>query len=108
MPLTAGMKVADLNRSETGWKPPTLTSSQPQQTAGHMAPDMVQRKVKAALNKMTPEKFDKISDQILEIAAQSKDESDGRTLRQVNSLLSLPSTQAASATNLCIDYPTYL
>jgi len=48
-----------------------------------MAPDMVQRKVKAALNKMTPEKFDKISDQILEIAAQSKDETDGRTLRQV-------------------------
>jgi len=32
---------------------------------------------------MTPEKFDKISDQILEIAAQSKDETDGRTLRQV-------------------------
>ena len=48
-----------------------------------MDPDMVQRKVKANLNKMTPEKFDKISDQILEIAAQSKDETDGRTLRQV-------------------------
>jgi translation initiation factor 4G len=44
---------------------------------------MVQRKVKAALNKMTPEKFDKISDQILEITGQSKYESDGRTLRQV-------------------------
>lgn len=44
---------------------------------------MVQRKVKAALNKMTPEKFDKIADQILAIAAQSKDEQDGRTLRQV-------------------------
>jgi translation initiation factor 4G len=48
-----------------------------------MEPDMVQRKVKAALNKMTPEKFDKIADQILAIAAQSKDEADGRTLRQV-------------------------
>ncbi|KAH7077874.1 hypothetical protein BKA63DRAFT_273600 [Paraphoma chrysanthemicola] len=83
MPLTAGQAVKDLERSQTGWKPPTLTSSAPQQTAGHMAPDMVQRKVKAALNKMTPEKFDKISDQILEIAAQSKDETDGRTLRQV-------------------------
>ena len=35
-----------------------------------MPPDMVQRKVKSNLNKMTPEKFDKISDQILEIAAQ--------------------------------------
>jgi len=83
MPLTAGQQVKDLERSQTGWKPTSLTSSAPQQTAGHMAPDMVQRKVKAALNKMTPEKFDKISDQILEIAAQSKDESDGRTLRQV-------------------------
>jgi translation initiation factor 4G len=48
-----------------------------------MDPDLVQRKVKAALNKMTPEKFDKIADQILAIAAQSKDEADGRTLRQV-------------------------
>ncbi|KAF3769987.1 ARM repeat-containing protein, partial [Cryphonectria parasitica EP155] len=43
----------------------------------------VQRKVKAALNKMTPENFDRISEQILQIAAQSKDEQDGRTLRQV-------------------------
>jgi translation initiation factor 4G len=83
MPLTAGQAVKDLERSQTGWKPTSLTSTQPQQASGHMAPDMVQRKVKAALNKMTPEKFDKISDQILEIAAQSKDESDGRTLRQV-------------------------
>jgi len=32
---------------------------------------------------MTPEKFDKISDQILEITSQSKHENDGRTLRQV-------------------------
>ncbi|KAH8732524.1 hypothetical protein GQ44DRAFT_721796 [Phaeosphaeriaceae sp. PMI808] len=83
MPLTAGQDVKQLDRSQTGWKPQSLTSTAPQPTAGHMAPDMVQRKVKAALNKMTPEKFDKISDQILEIAAQSKDESDGRTLRQV-------------------------
>jgi translation initiation factor 4G len=83
MPLTAGQAVKDLDRSQTGWKPTSLTSTAPQQTSGHMAPDMVQRKVKAALNKMTPEKFDKISDQVLEIAAQSKDETDGRTLRQV-------------------------
>ncbi|KAF2828561.1 hypothetical protein CC86DRAFT_194930 [Ophiobolus disseminans] len=83
MPLTAGQAVKDLDRSQSGWKPMSLTSSAPQQQAGHMAPDMVQRKVKSNLNKMTPEKFDKISDQILEIAAQSKDETDGRTLRQV-------------------------
>ena len=48
-----------------------------------MDPETVQRKVKAALNKMTPEKFERLADQILEIAAQSKHETDGRTLRQV-------------------------
>ncbi|KAK6505911.1 hypothetical protein TWF506_010844 [Arthrobotrys conoides] len=48
-----------------------------------LSPEMVQRKVKAALNKMTPEKFDKIADQILEIASQSRYETDGRSLRQV-------------------------
>lgn len=80
MPLTAGKEIKDLEKSTTGWKP---HGSEKVVVQGHMAPDMVQRKVKAALNKMTPEKFDKISDQILEIAAQSKNETDGRTLRQV-------------------------
>ncbi|KAF2653260.1 hypothetical protein K491DRAFT_521874 [Lophiostoma macrostomum CBS 122681] len=83
MPLTAGADLKPLERSQTGWKPLSQAQAAPQLGAAHMAPDMVQRKVKAALNKMTPEKFDKIADQILEIAAQSKDESDGRTLRQV-------------------------
>jgi translation initiation factor 4G len=83
MPLTAGADLKPLERSQTGWKPHSQAPAAPVMGAAHMAPDMVQRKVKAALNKMTPEKFDKIADQILEIAAQSKDESDGRTLRQV-------------------------
>lgn len=82
MPLTANLDPAalKLERSQTGWKPHGGSTVMP---SGHMAPDMVQRKVKAALNKMTPEKFEKIADQIQEIAAQSKDENDGRTLRQV-------------------------
>lgn len=85
MPLTASMEIAPLQKSTTGWKAPNVGQAIAVQTdlSGNMAPDMVQRKVKAALNKMTPEKFDKISDQILEIAAQSKSETDGRTLRQV-------------------------
>ncbi|KXS95783.1 hypothetical protein AC578_6453 [Pseudocercospora eumusae] len=87
MPLTAHMEITPLEKSQSGWKPMSLTTT-PAQAAGPdpsglMAPDMVQRKVKAALNKMTPEKFDRISDQILEIAAQSTKETDGRTLRQV-------------------------
>ncbi|KAK4547614.1 hypothetical protein LTR36_000571 [Oleoguttula mirabilis] len=86
MPLTAHMDLAPLQKSTTGWKPTSIGApsiSAGPDLSGMMAPDLVQRKVKAALNKMTPEKFDKISDQILDIAAQSKHESDGRTLRQV-------------------------
>lgn len=86
MPLTAGMNIGALEVSTTGWKARSLGPVAPGPALGGeglMEPDVVQRKVKAALNKMTPEKFDKIADQILEIAAQSKHESDGRTLRQV-------------------------
>lgn len=93
MPLTAGMDLKPIAVTATGWKPRSIVGQSSATGAagpapgagpsGHMEPDMVQRKVKAALNKMTPEKFDKIADQILTIAAQSKDEADGRTLRQV-------------------------
>ncbi|KAI0190296.1 hypothetical protein F4808DRAFT_467112 [Astrocystis sublimbata] len=87
MPLTAGLKIDALQTSSTGWKPTSIgkgaASSNLASQPTLMEPAMVQRKVKAALNKMTPENFDRISDQILEIAAQSKEETDGRTLRQV-------------------------
>lgn len=86
MPLTAGMDLKAIQTSATGWKPRSVGQAAAGPTPGgegHMAPDVVQRKVKAALNKMTPEKFERISDQILLIVSQSKDESDGRTLRQV-------------------------
>ncbi|TRX94807.1 hypothetical protein FHL15_004268 [Xylaria flabelliformis] len=87
MPLTQGLKIEALQTSSTGWKPLSVgkgtSSSNLAPQVNLMDPAMVQRKVKAALNKMTPENFDRISDQILEIAAQSKEETDGRTLRQV-------------------------
>lgn len=86
MPLTAGMDLKPLEKSTTGWQPLSITggaAAQGPDTSGQMAPDMVQRKVKAALNKMTPENFDRISDQIMAISDQSKNEKDGRTLRQV-------------------------
>ncbi len=51
------------------------------------SPEMVQRKVKALLNKLTLEKFDSISNQILEWANKSVSEDDGRTLRQVIQLI---------------------
>jgi len=86
MPLTAGMELKPIAVTASGWKPTSIGNKAAQAAVpqvGHMDPEMVQRKVKAALNKMTPEKFDKISDQILLIAGQSKNEQDGRTLRQV-------------------------
>ncbi|KAJ6002616.1 hypothetical protein N7451_005163 [Penicillium sp. IBT 35674x] len=87
MPLTAGMKLEAIQTSATGWKPRSVGQATagptPGGQTGYMAPDVVQRKVKSALNKMTPENFDRISVQILDIVSQSKDESDGRTLRQV-------------------------
>jgi translation initiation factor 4G len=84
MPLTAGKEVKSLEVSKSGWKASSLSAAGPPlPVAGLMPPDVVQRKVKASLNKMTPEKFDKISDDILAIANQSVHETDGRTLRQV-------------------------
>lgn len=85
MPLTANMDIKPIAVTAGGWKPTSVGAKPSASSAasGYLDPEMVQRKVKAALNKMTPEKFDKIADQILLIASQSKDESDGRTLRQV-------------------------
>ncbi|KAJ0417479.1 hypothetical protein BJY00DRAFT_207272 [Aspergillus carlsbadensis] len=86
MPLTAGKEVQGLQVSTSGWKARSLGQAPGAggpTPGGYLAPDVVQRKVKAALNKMTPENFERISGQILEIVSQSKDESDGRTLRQV-------------------------
>ena len=86
MPLTAGQDLKPITVSATGWKPISVGKQGPAPAGakeGHMDPEMVQRKVKAALNKMTPENFERISDQILAISSQSKDETDGRTLRQV-------------------------
>ena len=60
------------------------------------SPELVQRKVKALLNKLTMEKFDSISDQILEWANKSEQESDGRILRQVIALVFEKATDEAA------------
>ncbi|KAL9046596.1 MAG: hypothetical protein Q9214_000603 [Letrouitia sp. 1 TL-2023] len=89
MPLTAGTTLKPIEVTASGWKPTSVghgvtgLAGPAPGGDGYMAPDVVQRKVKSNLNKMTPNNFDRISDQILAIAAQSKDETDGRTLRQV-------------------------
>ena len=89
MPLTTGANLKPIEITASGWKAPSVGSNATGMAGpapggnGHMAPDVVQRKVKSNLNKMTPNNFDKITIQILDISSQSKDESDGRTLRQV-------------------------
>ncbi|EST09392.1 Initiation factor eIF-4 gamma, MA3 [Kalmanozyma brasiliensis GHG001] len=60
------------------------------------SPELVQRKVKALLNKLTLEKFDSISNQILEWANKSVSEDDGRTLRQVIQLIFEKATDEAA------------
>jgi translation initiation factor 4G len=52
-------------------------------TADTHSPEVVDRKVKSLLNKLTMEKFDSVSDQIIAWANKSEKEKDGRTLVQV-------------------------
>lgn len=59
------------------------------------SPEMVQRKVKALLNKLTLDKFDSISDQVLAWANKSEKEQDGRILRQVIALIFEKATDEA-------------
>jgi len=50
-------------------------------------PEMVDRKLRALLNKLTVERFDSISDQVVAWANQSERENDGQTLIRVTQLL---------------------
>ncbi|KTW31424.1 hypothetical protein T552_00068 [Pneumocystis carinii B80] len=90
--------VAPLALSANRWQP--KLKSQSVQPGEHMDPEMVQRKVKAALNKLTVDNFDRITDQILEIASQSKNETDGRTLRQIIQLTFEKATDEANFSSM--------
>jgi translation initiation factor 4G len=60
------------------------------------SPDVVDRKVRGLLNKLTMERFDSISDQIIEWANKSEKEKDGRTLIQVIRLVFEKATDEAT------------
>lgn len=60
------------------------------------SPEMVERKVKGLLNKLTMERFDSISDQIIAWANKSEKEKDGRTLIQVIKLVFEKATDEAT------------
>ncbi|KAF8552944.1 hypothetical protein OG21DRAFT_1318460 [Imleria badia] len=60
------------------------------------SPEFVDRKVRSLLNKLTMEKFDSISDQIISWANKSENEKDGRTLIQVIRLVFEKATDEAA------------
>lgn len=82
--------IAPLEISENRWTP-TVQASGPARLGGapvdETAPEYVERKVKALLNKLTIDNFDSISNQILEWANKSSKETDGRILKQVIALI---------------------
>ncbi|KLJ05923.1 translation initiation factor 4G [Blastomyces silverae] len=86
MPLTANLDIKPLVPSQTGWKPRSVGQNLSGPAPGddeYLKPDVAQRKIKAHLNKMTPEKFDPISADLLKIARQSTKEKTGFTLQLV-------------------------
>lgn len=97
-PAAPAVPVAPLVKSANAWAPRVRTAKT--EGDGKLTPELVQRKVKSLLNKMTLEYFDTISDQLLDISAQSKDEKDGRTLRQVIELTFAKAVDEAHWSNM--------
>lgn len=82
----------ELHQSENAWSGAIRKAGQADQSS----PEYVDRKVKSLLNKLTMEKFDSISQQILDWANRSVNESDGRTLIQVIRLVFEKATDEAT------------
>ncbi|KAF8071537.1 armadillo-type protein [Lyophyllum atratum] len=81
--------VASLRASANRWDRKTVGNVDPE------SPEIVDRKVKGLLNKLTMAKFDSISDQIIAWANRSEKEKDGRTLNQVIRLVFEKATDEA-------------
>ncbi|KAF9106390.1 hypothetical protein BGX27_009191 [Mortierella sp. AM989] len=75
--------IVPLEKTDNAWTPNVNAASQPVAiTADEPMPqDVVARKVKGLLNKLTLEKFDSISEKVIDIANLSSKESDGATLK---------------------------
>ncbi|CAG8487319.1 580_t:CDS:10 [Funneliformis mosseae] len=80
-------QIVPLERTENRWVPASVLGNLPKATEEFIPIEVVQRKVKALLNKLTLEKFDSISDQIIDYANKSRDEKDGRILKEVIRLI---------------------
>jgi translation initiation factor 4G len=84
-------KVAPLVTTENSW----VTSRPGKDSEDPRSATFVSRKVKALLNKLTEEKFDSISDKILEFANYSVDETNGQSLKLVIKLIFEKATDEA-------------
>lgn len=84
-PPVLDQNVAPLEVSANRWTP-AVQNRRPGQLDEN-SPEFVERKVKGLLNKLTAEKFESISNQILEWANKSVNEKDGQTLRLVIKLI---------------------
>ncbi|KAL1915503.1 uncharacterized protein VTP21DRAFT_6627 [Calcarisporiella thermophila] len=80
---------APLQKSENRWVPTVQVEKSPSSTTDtdQLSLEIMQRKVKSLLNKLTLEKFDSISEQIIEFANRSRNETDGESLRSVIQLV---------------------
>ena len=85
--------IAPLEVSANRWVASSTRRSVPVDSE---SPEVVERKVKGLLNKLTMERFDSISDQIITWANKSEREKDGRTLIQVIKLVFEKATDEAT------------
>ncbi|KAJ1918832.1 hypothetical protein H4219_002371 [Mycoemilia scoparia] len=67
-----------LPKSENRWKP----SRQADKAGENSTIEVVERQTKILLNKLTPDNFEQVSNDIIDVANKSKEESDGHILRR--------------------------
>ncbi|KZT21061.1 hypothetical protein NEOLEDRAFT_1121622 [Neolentinus lepideus HHB14362 ss-1] len=84
--------IAPLQVSANRWVP----QSSARKPVNEDSPEVVDRKVRGLLNKLTMERFESISDQIIGWANKSEKEKDGRTLIQVIRLVFEKATDEAA------------
>lgn len=83
-------QVTPLENSENRWVPIAIVAKTKKVEVEPL--EVIQRKVKALLNKLTVEKFEPISNQIIEWANKSVNETDGTSLRTVIQLTFMKAT----------------
>ena len=88
--------VAPLEHTANRWVPQVAQRRPTVAGTDQDSPEIVDRKVRALLNKLTMEKFESISDQIIAWANKSESEKDGRTLIQVIRLVFEKATDEAA------------